>query len=89
MGVICTYPHALVHRPWQYTRFNLPNLHMEQIIIQVLMVLKYGTQLVDMMGILLRASMEDMTLKMGLQGNIFNIPIKFHHLVTDSWIKNV
>jgi len=67
-----------VHGPWWYAGLNLPNLHTEQIIIQVLMVLKYGTQLADMTGILLQASMEDMTLKTGLQGDIL-----------DSWIKSI
>jgi len=51
---------------------ELPNLHTEQIIIQVLTAPKYGTLLLDTMGILLQASMEDITLETGLQGEHTN-----------------
>jgi len=80
-----------VHGPWCYARLNIPNLHTEQIIIQVLTVLKYGTLLLEMMGILLRAAppLEDMTHEMGLQGELFNMPLEVQHLVTESWIKNI
>jgi len=86
-GVIHTYPRVLVHGPSCYVGLAIPNLYMEQLVLQICTVLHFGGQERDTMAMLIWASVEAMQLEMGLQGKFLDMPICVKHLVTDSWIK--
>jgi len=60
---------------------------MEQFLSQLIMVLRYGRQTADTSGVLIQAIMESMKLKMGLLGELFQTPLIFQDLMTDTWIK--
>jgi len=87
--VVRIYPRALVHRPERYAGLKILHLYTEQLITQVVTVLKYGTLPSNTTVVLLCASIEGMKLETGLQGELFDTPICVQHLLTKSWIKNV
>jgi len=53
------------------------------------MVLRYGWQTTDTMGVLIWAIMESMKLETGLSGELFNTPLIFWDLMTETWIKQL
>jgi len=53
LGVNRNFPRSIAHGPVTYQGLNLPNLHSEQMISHILMVLKYGNQRDDPTGALL------------------------------------
>jgi len=64
-GVIHTYPRALVYGPSHYAGLDIPNLYMEQLVIQVCMVLCFGGKEQDTMAMLIQASVEALQLETG------------------------
>jgi len=89
-GLVCTYQWALVHGPLQYVGLSIPNLHIEQLVIQHATVLWYSNQLDDTTGNLLWALTEAMHLEIGLHiKKILEQPVCVQHLVTSSWLKNL
>jgi len=53
VGITQTFPRAIVHRPWQWDRLNIPNLFTEQTAMHIHTMMKYRGQLKEMMGSLL------------------------------------
>jgi len=75
--------------------YNVPPLsntlvahpYMEQFLSQLVMLLWYGRQLDDTTGVLIWAIMELTKLEMGLLGALFQTPLTFCDLMTETWIK--
>jgi len=38
-GVVCTYPRALIYDPLKHAGLDIPNLHTEQLVMQIATVL--------------------------------------------------
>jgi len=58
IGVNRHLPRAMVHGLVAYQGLNIPNLHMEQMLLHVQTLVKYGSQMEDPMGLLIRANVE-------------------------------
>ena len=86
-GICRTFPRVLVHAPLRYQGPGLPDLYTEQGIPHILMVLHHVHHKQDITGQLLRASLEQLTLELGLAGNaLLQDFTKFGMLTTPSWI---
>jgi len=85
-GVICSFPRALIHRPWRWGGLNIPNLHTEQLVTHIHTILKFGGKLQDIMGNLLQASYEVLRLESGLSGNVFDFPECAYMYITKTWL---
>jgi len=83
-GLVHIIPRAIVHSPKQYVGLEFPQLYMEQLLAHLSMLLHYGPGLTDTTGILLRANAETFWLETSIQGKIFEIPVYFQDVVTDS-----
>jgi len=78
----------IVHAPLQHFGLGLTDMHTEQGITHLLILLKHGYQTDDLTGQLIRRSMENMWLELGFSGSIFKLPYdELQHLATKSWIK--
>jgi len=78
-GLVCTLLHTLVvHGPLYYTGLDIPNLYTEQMVSQLTMLLCNKWKRDDTMSILLQASIEAMTLEIGLYGE----KTPFHNVIT-------
>jgi len=80
-------PQAIVHGPLTLVGLNVPNLYTEQLITQLTMLLQYGPQLENMMGVLIRVTAEAMKLEMGLAGELLETPGLFEPVITKTWLK--
>jgi len=65
MGVNRCMPQAVVHGPRVYQGLNLPNLYLEQMLIHIQMLVKFGQHTTDATGILVRACGELPQLELG------------------------
>ncbi len=61
-------PRAVDHRPLRFAGLDVPNLYTEQMVAQLLMLLKYGEQPADMTGLLILVVVESVKMKMGQCG---------------------
>jgi len=76
--------------PKQILQLNLTDMYTEQGIQHLLTVLQYGHSLDNLMGRLIRGSLETMTLKLrSLQNPFTQDYTEMHSLVTNLWIKTV
>jgi len=67
-------PRAIVHAPHEQAGLNVPNLYTEQLVTQLTMLLCYGPQPEETMGILIQALAELMKLEVGLSREIMMTP---------------
>jgi len=89
IGCIQTMPRIVVHAPISLVGLNILNLYMEQLVTQLLMLLQYGSQLEEMMCILIWALAEAMKLESSLAGEVLATPLIFEGLITDTWLKQL
>jgi len=87
VGCLHLMPWAVVHGPLWYMGLNVLNLYTEQFLSQLVMLLYCGGQLDDTTGILIWAIMELTKLETGLLGELFQTPLIFWDLMTNTWIK--
>jgi len=87
-GIVCTYPHPLVHGPIQYAGLDIPNLHTEQTISHILQVL-CSPDPPDITAFLLRTCGKLMHLELGWAGELFDAPVCLQQAVTTSWLKHI
>jgi len=87
IGCVQTMPRAVVHAPTDLAGLNIPYLYTEQLVTQIMLLLRYGPQQDEMMGVLIWALAEAMKLEMGLAGKVLLTPVIFEGLVTDMWMK--
>jgi len=91
MGVVCTFPRALAHRPFlSYQGLNIPNSFTEQTITHIETLLKCQDQPVSQTIQLgyFQASRKAMHLEMGLTDPLFEAPVLLQDLIMDSWMKH-
>jgi len=82
------FPRAIVHAPHCYFRLGLTNLHTEQGITHLLLLLHHGHCANNLTRQLIRGSLENMCLKVGFAGSIFMLPYdNLNCLATKSWVK--
>jgi len=74
LGINRHFPRAVAHRPWKFQGLNIPNLYMEQVVIHLLTLLRFGVQNDDPTGQLLRANGEALCMEAGLNRQLFQIP---------------
>jgi len=88
-GFNWNFPRNLAHGPLEYGGIDLLHLFTEQLIAHVTMVLRYGPDHKDPMGLLLHATSEAMRLEAGYNGELLEIPLILADNITPSWIKHV
>jgi len=79
---MCSFPWAIVHASLQHFGLGLTDMHTEQGITHLLILLKHGYQTDDLTGQLIQGLTENMRLELGFSGRIFTLPYQ-------SWIKMV
>ena len=89
-GIMRTFPRTLVHAPTAARGLNIPDLYTEQGLSHIEMLLMYGHREEHITGKLLRGSIQQAKLELGLPGPLFRQDYsKFHHLATTTWVKSV
>jgi hypothetical protein len=89
-GICRNFPRVLVFAPTKYQGLGVPNLYTEQGISHIFQCLHHAHQQSNITGQLLRASLEQLQLELGLPGYPFSHEFKsFGHLATTSWIKSL
>ena len=89
-GIVRTFPRTLVHAPLTARGLNIPDLYSEQGISYIEMLLAHGHKADDITGKLIRGSVQQLKVELGLPGPLFRQDYqKFHQLATESWIKHV
>jgi len=88
-GVVRSFPRVLVHAPLAARGLNLPDLYLEQGISFIEMLLNHGFRRDDITGKLLRGTLQQMKVELGLPGPLLQQDYsKYHWLATDTWIKH-
>jgi len=88
MGIMRNFPRAVVHGPYKKQGLQFPNLHMEQMVQQIMTLLAHYNNKDDPIGALINANCKALRMETGWTGNIFNILEACKILITKSWIKN-
>jgi len=88
-GIVRTLPRALVHGPLQYGGLDLPDLHTEQTVMHLKMLLRFGNDGNHPTGFLLQATAEALRLELGYNGELFSAPAELSANLTDSWITHL
>jgi len=83
------FPQAVVHGLYNKQGLQFPNLHMEQMVQQIMMLLLHNKDMNNPIGVLINANCKVLRLEMGIMGNIFDIPAVCKNMITESWIKKV
>ncbi len=86
MGINQNFPRVVAHGPLAYQGLNFPNLFMEQLILHIRTLVKYGSHLADITGNLIWANMELLCLETGISGPLFQILALFQICVTPTWV---
>jgi len=89
VGVICTYPRALVHGPTQHGGLDIPHLYTEQLLAHARTILRYGPDKMEPTGFLLHMTAKAMWLEVGVNGKLLATPLILQDHVTELWIKHV
>jgi len=74
MGIMRNFPRAVVHGPYKKQGLQFPNLHMEQMVQQIMTLLAHYNNKDDPIGALINVNCKALRMEMGWMGNIFNIP---------------
>jgi len=81
-------PRVMVHGPVAYQGLNIPNLHTEQMLLHVQILVKYGSQMEDPMELLIQANVELLRLETGMSGPVFQIHYYFYPCVSQTWVSH-
>jgi hypothetical protein len=89
-STICkNFPRAVAYGPREESGLNLANLYTQQGLIRI-GIIKDHLSKNNMMGDLLRNTIEAAKLEIGVGRNLFSLKYKqYHPLLTDTWIKDV
>ncbi len=88
-GIVRSFPRAMVHAPIRFQGLGVPNLYLEQGLAHIFQILRHAHVASSITGQLIRASVQQLQLELGLPGGIFTQPFKlYHNLATDCWIKH-
>jgi len=87
-GYLKSFPRAIVHAPHYHFGLGLTDLHTEQGITHLLLLLCHGHCTDNLTRQLIWGSLKNMCLEMGFSGSIFMLPYNdLHCLATKSWVK--
>jgi hypothetical protein len=86
---ICkNYPRAVTYGPKEESGLNLPNLYVQQGLQRIAMITDHLSSH-DMMGELLRTSIEAAKVEIGVGRNLFSLDYSLYStILTDSWVKS-
>ena len=88
-GMVRSFPRTLVHAPLTARGLNIIDLYTEQGTSHIAMILTHGHQVQDITGKLIRGSVQQMKVEIGLPGPLFTQNYsKYHWLATDTWVKH-
>jgi hypothetical protein len=88
IGIMQSFPRALVHAPQKMIGLNIPNLYVEQGVAHILRLIRYSRSSKHSTGLLLRHTCEAMKLELGTNGFLLSNSWELAPLATDSWIKS-
>ena len=89
LGVIVSFPRALVFGPEHFQGLAFPHLYTLQGLAHIYRLLKFGSSAEHMTSKLMRQSMEILKIEVGIPGPVlFQSYECFGHLATDSWLKH-
>jgi len=87
MGIMQNFPWAVIHGMYTKQGMQFPNLHMEQMVQQIMTLLVHYNNTENLIGALINASCKSLRMEMGWMGNIFDILEACNTMITKSWIK--
>jgi hypothetical protein len=88
IGIMKSFPRALVHAPNKMAGLNIPSLYIEQGISHIIKLIRYSRSKKHSTGLLLRHTCEAMKLELGTNGFLLSNSWDLSPLATDSWIKS-
>jgi hypothetical protein len=88
IGVLRTFPRALLHAPNKMAGLDVPNLYTEQGVAHILRLIRYSKSKQHSTGLLLRHTCEALKIELGTNGFLLSNPWELSILATDSWIKS-
>jgi hypothetical protein len=88
IGVLRSFPRALLHAPSKLAGLNVSNFYTEQGVAHILQLIRYSKSRKHSTGLLLRQTCEAMKLELGSNGFLLSNPWTLANLATDGWIKS-
>jgi len=89
-GYLRSFPRAMVHASHWHFGLGLMDLHTEQGITHLLLLLRHGHCTNDLTRQLIQGSLKNVRLELGFSGSIFMLPYDdLNSLATKSWVKTV
>ena len=86
-GIARSFPRIIAHMPLMYNGLAIPHLYTEQGISHIFQILRHAHVPDSITGQLLRTSMQQVQLELGLPGNLFEVDYKsYHQLSTACWV---
>jgi hypothetical protein len=89
MGINRNMPRAIVYGTYDSMGLNIPNLFTSQGLVNIQVLITHGHVKADVLGGMLRTSIENHKVELGLGGSLF--PHNFHTwscLITNTWISH-
>ena len=87
IGILPTFPRAVVHGPRCLQGLGVPFLYNTQGIHKLLKILNYSNSPTSTSGRLLKVTMENQHLESGLSGNSLTPPLSILPCLTPTWLK--
>jgi hypothetical protein len=88
IGVIRSFPCALLHAPSKFAGLNVPNLYVEQGVSHILRLIRYSVSKNHSTGLLLWQTCEALKLELGTNGPLLSNSWSLAVLATEGWIKS-
>jgi hypothetical protein len=86
IGFVPGFPRDLVHAPKKYLGLDIPNLFAHQVTSHIQKIIQF-CQSKSLTGELIRTSMQQLRVELGVNGPIFELPFQtFGCITTQSWI---
>jgi hypothetical protein len=88
IGIMRSFPRALLHAPHKLAGLDVPNFYTEQGVAHILRLIRYSKSKKHSTGMLLRHTCEALKLELGTNGFLLSNSWDLSPLATDSWIKS-
>jgi len=86
MGIMWNFPWAVIHGPYIKQGMQFPNLHTEQMVQQIMILLAHYNNTNNLIGALINANCKSLRMEMGWMGNVFYILEACNIVIIKSWI---
>jgi hypothetical protein len=87
-GVCNNMPRAIVYAPLKYQGLGVPDIYIEQGIMKLTRLLKFGRHSHHLTSQLIRHNCEAMKMELGLNGYLFqHDPTIWDHIISSTWLK--